>query len=181
VAARIAGMVGLGRVADVGCGRGQLAVLLLEAGSATSVTGYDWDATKVADAERAAKGLEARFETMDMREAAAASCDTALFVDVLHYLTDEEQDQVLARAADAASVRVLVRELDPDRGWRSAVTRFQERLTTGIGYNRGARVNVRPIDRLAAPLRARGFEVRVEPCWGKTPFANVLLIAERKA
>ncbi len=179
VAARILGLGALGEVVDVGCGRGQLAVLLLEAGNAARVTGFDWDARKVADARDAASGLEAAFEAGDMREVVVPPCDTALFVDVLHYLTDAEQDAVLARAADAAQKRVIVRELDPDRGWRSAVTRLQERVTTSLGYNRGARVNVRSIERLTAPLRERGFEVRVEPCWGATPFANVLVVAER--
>ena len=184
VAARVVelgGQAGLGDVADVGCGRGQLAVLLLEAGSATRVTGFDWDAKKVADAREAAAGIAATFDAGDMREVAVPPCDTVLFVDVLHYLTDAEQDAVLARAADAARVRVVVRELDPDRGWRSGVTRMQERVTTSLGYNRGARVNVRAIEALVAPLRARGFEVRVEPCWGATPFANVLVVAERAA
>ena len=166
VAARVLALGELGEVVDVGCGRGQLTVLLLEAGKATRATGFDWDAKKVGDAREAAAGLAATFEAGDMREMVVPPCDTALFVDVLHYLTDAEQDGVLARAADAARVRVVVRELDPERGWRSAVTRTQERVTTSLGYNRGARVNVRSIEVLAAPLRARGFEVRVEPCWG---------------
>jgi uncharacterized protein (DUF2062 family) len=184
VAARVCalgGAGGLGSVVDVGCGRGQLAVLLLEAGGATSVTGFDWDAKKVADARDAATGLEAAFEAGDMRAVIVPPCDTVLFVDVLHYLTDAEQDAVLSRAADAARGRVIVRELDPDRGWRSRVTRVQERITTSLGYNRGARVNVRAIETLVAPLRARGFTVRVEPCWGATPFANVVVVAERTA
>jgi uncharacterized protein (DUF2062 family) len=179
VAGRILGLGKLGEVADVGCGRGQLAVLLLEAGNATRVTGFDWDAKKVGDAREAAAGLAAAFEAGDMREMSVPPCDTALFVDVLHYLTDAEQDAVLGRAADATRRRVVVRELDPDRGWRSAVTRLQERITTSLGYNRGARVNVRRIDELIAPLRARGFTVNVEPCWGATPFSNVVIVAER--
>jgi SAM-dependent methyltransferase len=179
VAARVIALGGLGEVVDVGCGRGQLAVLLLEAGTATRVTGFDWDAKKVEDAREAAAGLAAEFRAGDMREAAIPPCDAVLFVDVLHYLTDAEQDALLARAADAARGKVVVRELDPDRGWRSAVTRLQERVTTSLGYNRGARVNVRSVEKLAAPLRARGFEVRVEPCWGATPFSNVVIVAER--
>jgi uncharacterized protein (DUF2062 family)/SAM-dependent methyltransferase len=186
VAARIARVAeevpdgrGLGEVVDVGCGRGQLAVLLLEAGRATRVTGFDWDARKVGDARDAAAGLAAGFEAGDMRSVTVPPCDTALFVDVLHYLTDAEQDAVLGRAADAARTRVIIRELDPERGWRSKVTRIQERVTTSLGFNRGARVNVRRIETLAAPLRERGFAVHVEPCWGPTPFSNVLLVAER--
>ncbi len=130
-------------------------------------------------ARSGARGLTAAFDGGDMRTVTVPPCDTVLFVDVLHYLTDAEQDAVLARAADTARTRVVVRELDPARGWRSRVTRAQERITTSLGYNRGARVNVRRIEDLAAPLRARGFAVIVEPCWGATPFSNVVLVAER--
>jgi SAM-dependent methyltransferase len=179
VASRVVALGPLGDVVDAGCGRGQLAVLLLEAGSATRVTGFDWDAKKVGDAREAAAGLAIELAAGDLRDAPIAPCDTVLFIDVLHYLTDAEQDAVLSRAADAARARVIVRELDPDRGWRSKITRTQERVTTSLGYNRGARVNERAIEQLVAPLRARGFTVRVEPCWGATPFANVLVVAER--
>jgi uncharacterized protein (DUF2062 family)/SAM-dependent methyltransferase len=179
VAGRVFALGKLGHVVDVGCGRGQLAVLLLEGGRAARATGFDWDARKVGDAREAAQGLAATFESGDMRAMVVPPCDAALFVDVLHYLTDDEQDALLARAADAAAERVIVRELDPDRGWRSAVTRVQEAITTSLGYNRGARVNVRRIEKLVAPLRARGYAVRIEPCWGGTPFSNVLIVAER--
>jgi SAM-dependent methyltransferase len=178
--AELGGDAGLGDVVDVGCGRGQLAALLLEMKRATRVHGVDWDAAKVDDARAACAGLDAEFAVGDARNAVIPPCDTALAIDVLHYLTDAEQDALLARMADAAGARVVVRELDPDRGWRSAVTRLQERVTTGIGFNRGARVNARPIHALTTTLEARGFSVRVEPCWGGTPFANVIVVAERR-
>lgn len=169
----------LGEVIDAGCGRGQLGVLLLEQSLATRVTGFDWDDEKVAAATSAAAGLPASFRTGDLREPLGLEADTALLVDVLHYLTDGEQDAVLRNVARAARRTVVVRELDPDRGWRSRVTRLQEAVTTGFGYNRGARVNVRPIAALTAVLEAEGFAVEVTPCWGGTPFANVLLVARR--
>ncbi len=187
VAARVASMGPLGEVVDVGCGRGQLAVLLVEAACATRVRGIDWDAGKVDDAAKAAATApalaNASFEVSDAREAPIPPCDTVLFIDVLHYMTDAEQDAALVRAADAARARVIVREIDPDRGWRSAVTRAQEWVTTGLGYNRGARAraNARSIEAIATTLRARGFAVSVEPCWGATPFANVIVVAERAA
>jgi SAM-dependent methyltransferase len=182
VTARVASVGSLGEVVDVGCGRGQLDVLLLEAARATHVHGIDWDAKKIEDARQAADGLgNARFEVGDVRVSAIAPCDTVLLIDVLHYMTAAEQDVVLARATEAARSRVLIRELDPDRGWRSAVTRAQEWITTGLGYNRGARsgASVRSIEGIAARLRAGGFAVSVEPCWGVTPFANVLIVAQR--
>jgi len=182
VVARVASMGELGEVVDVGCGRGQLAVLLRETGCASDVRGLDWDARKIDDARSAAEGLtNARFDVGDARSAAIGACDTVLLIDVLHYWTPEEQDAVVTRAADAARTRVIVRELDPDRGWRSALTKAQEWVTTGLGYNRGvrARPHTRSIETIVTTLRARGFAVGVEPCWGATPFANVLIVAER--
>jgi uncharacterized protein (DUF2062 family)/SAM-dependent methyltransferase len=170
---------GLGEVIDAGCGRGQLGVLLLEQKVATRVVGFDWDSKKVAFATGAAEGLAATFRTGNLCDAIPESGDTALLVDVLHYLKDEEQDAALRNAARAARRLVVVRELDPDRGWRSVVTRAQEGMTTGVGYNRGARVNVRAIRELTRVLEEEGFAVEVTPCWGGTPFANVLIVGRR--
>jgi uncharacterized protein (DUF2062 family)/trans-aconitate methyltransferase len=178
---QIAAAEPLGEVVDIGSGRGQLGILLLESGGATKVTGFDWDADKVRDATRASEGLAASYEGGDLRTRAIAPCDAALLVDVLHYLKDDEQDDVLARAARAARKSVIVRELDPDRGWRSAMTRAQEAITTSLGYNRGARVRVRPVACIVGVLEAEGFDVTVEPCWRGTPFANVLVVGRRRS
>ncbi len=192
----------LGEVVDVGCGRGQMAILLLEAGVATRVTGSDWDEGKLADARMAAEGrvaqrsvpseaggaggesprqvrLPATFEKADVREFSPPPCDTLLLIDVLHYLTDKQQLEVLERCMQSARTRVVIRELDPDRGWRSATTKVQEAVTTFFGYNVGERVRVLPISAFSEVLERGGFSVRVEPSWGSTPFANVMIIATR--
>jgi SAM-dependent methyltransferase len=169
----------LGEIVDVGCGRGQMVVVLLEAGHATRGSGFDWDGKKIEAARAAAEGLPASFALGDSRNPAIADCDTVLLIDVLHYLTDEEQDVLLARATRAARARVVVRELDPNRGWRSGVTRVQEAITTAFRWNRGARVRVRPISEIERALKERGFAVSVVPCWGATPFSNVLVMGTR--
>jgi len=169
----------LGRVCDVGCGRGQLGVALLEAGVASSVRGVDWDEEKLAAARAASKGLDVVLDAGDVREWAIPACDTVTLVDVLHYLPEAAQDELLERAASAAKRCVIVRELDPDRGWRSAITRAQETITTTLGYNTGERLVFRSIAGMAAVLERNGFRCVVEPAWGKTPFANVLLVAWR--
>ena len=171
--------IGLGEVVDVGCGRGQMGVLLLEAGVATRVTGVDWDEGKLEDARKAAGDLPMTFEKADVREVTPPACDTLLLVDVLHYLTDKQQLDVLERCMHAARKCVVLRELDPDRGWRSATTRVQEAVTTFFGYNVGERVRVLPIASFVEVLERGGFSVRVEPSWGKTPFSNVAVIAVR--
>jgi uncharacterized protein (DUF2062 family)/SAM-dependent methyltransferase len=169
-----------GEVADVGCGRGQLSLMLLEAKTATRSDGFDWDAAKIEEATRAADSLETAFFVGDLRSAEIAACDTALLLDVLHYLTIEEQDALLERVAASSRNTIFVRELDPDRGWRSTVTRLQERITTRLGVNRGARVLIRPIREITSVLDRNGFDAQVTPCWAGTPFANVLVTATRR-
>ncbi len=175
----------LGRVLDLGCGRGQLAILLLEAGVASRIRGVDWDQPKIDEAARASQGLDADFARGDVRSAAAdvetQVHDTALLIDVLHYFAEGEQSALVRDAARAARERVIIRDIDPDRGFRSTMTRLQERLTTGASYNRGERVLVRSIATITRELEAEGFGVAVTPCWGKTPFSNVLIVATRIA
>ncbi len=181
------GLLDLGDVLDVGTGRGQLPLILLELGRATSVHGFDWDADKIAAAQAAAAeppALDARFEVADMtdRETAYPPADTVLLVDVIHYLTIEQQDRVLARAAAAVRPggRLLLREADSERGWRSAVTLAEERLFTFLRFNRGAQVTFRPAREIVARLEDAGLSCRVEPAWGSTPFSNVLIVAHRR-
>jgi trans-aconitate methyltransferase len=168
-----------GELVDVGCGRGQMSILVLEAGVATRVVGADWDEPKLAEARVAAASLPATFEKADVRTFTPPPCDTVLLIDVLHYLTDKQQLEVLDHAIQSARRCVIVRELDPGRGLRSATTRVQEAVTTFFGYNVGERVRVLPIASFVLPLERAGFSVEVVPSWGKTPFSNVAVIASR--
>ncbi|MFO0760775.1 MAG: DUF2062 domain-containing protein [Byssovorax sp.] len=195
VARLIAGIAGeregaLGEVSDIGTGRGQLPILLVELGRARAASGVDWDATKI-DLARAAAGsidaehpaLPIRFAQGDARTAEIAPADTVLLIDLLHYFSIEEQDAILHRAAAAVRPggRLLVREADTERGLRSMLTLMEERVFTALRYNRGERVRFRPAREIAAILGERGLSATIRPAWGKTPFSNVLIVAERPA
>jgi hypothetical protein len=106
-----------------------------------------------------------------------------MLIDVLHYFTIEEQDALLARAAAAvrAGGRLVVREADTERGWRSAVTLLEERVFTAARFNRGERVRMRPAREIAARLVEAGLACEVRPAWGRTPFSNVLIVGRRAA
>jgi hypothetical protein len=60
------------------------------------------------------------------------------------------------------------------------MTRIEEGFFTAIKFNRGERVLFRDVHGELVPLlAARGFTCEVKPCWGGTPFSNVLLVAKR--
>lgn len=169
---------GLGQVADLGCGRGQVGLALLLAGLAEGVAGLDLDAGKIRDARRAAEGLPARFEAADLAQAPVPPSDTVLIFDVLLQMPVPAQLDLVARMGRAARRRVVIRAFDPDCGWRARLGSAMEE--TGRRLRRdGSDFRPLPIERIAAPLRQEGFAVRVRPCWGWTPLPNVMLVAER--
>jgi SAM-dependent methyltransferase len=173
---------GFGDVLDLGCGRGQLGIALLEAGAARAVIGIDWNAAHLGDAARAAAGLAFRAERRDLgNPGALPRADTVLIIDMLYQLHTAAQHALLEAAATAARRRILIRTADPARGWRSTLTRTLERIARPFWPHSGAHVNARAPAAIAAMLQARGFRVSVAPCWAGTPFANVLLRAERSA
>jgi 2-polyprenyl-3-methyl-5-hydroxy-6-metoxy-1,4-benzoquinol methylase/uncharacterized protein (DUF2062 family) len=182
----------LGDILDIGTGRGQLPILLLELGRATKARGLDWDAEKIDEAKRAAAqhdghdglpkaALDASFERGDAREAEFGEADTVLLIDVVHYFKIEEQDAILRRAAAAVRPggRIVVREADTERGVRSMMTLLEERVFTTLRFNRGERVKFRPAREIEAVLAEAGLVCKTVPAWGKTPFSNVLIVGER--
>jgi SAM-dependent methyltransferase len=170
-----------GNVLDLGCGRGQLGLALLLAERATTVTGLDLDAGKIARATAAAGDLPARFAVADLATAPLPPCDTALVIDVLVQMHPPAQEALVARLVAAAPARIVIRAFDPDRGWRSVVGLAIDRLRRRLGGDLGLAGTVapQPIATLRAPLEAAGYAVNVTPCWSGTPLPNVLLVAQR--
>ena len=170
----------LGDVVDIGCGRGQLAVALLEAGLAQSVLGLDCHARYLEQARRAAAGLAFKTELRDLAETHdVPEATSVLLIDVLYQLDPVVQIGLLRAAARATHRRVIIRTLDPDLGMRSTLTLRLERLMQGLSPHSGNHVDAVPVARLAETLADAGFAVSSAPCWQGTPFANVLLIARR--
>jgi SAM-dependent methyltransferase len=179
----IADLAPLGDVLDLGCGRGHLAIYLLERGAATRVRAVDWDEQKVALARRAGDGLDASFDTLDVRTADVEPADTVLLIDVLHYVDAQAQDEILARAADFVRPggRLVIRDATAGEGWRSLLTLFVEWISVLVRFNVGERVALRHVAREVVPmLEAKDMSCTVSPCWSGTPFANVLLVAQRR-
>jgi SAM-dependent methyltransferase len=169
-------------VVDIGCGRGQLAVALLEARLASSVLGLDSHRGHLAQARRAATGLAFTASARDLMETPdVPASTTVLLIDVLYQLEAGAQMALLRAAASAARQRILIRTLDPDRGVRSVLTIGLERLMRPVSPHSGRHVEVVPVAKLTGVLSDAGFAVSIAPCWQGTPFANVLIIGQRAA
>ena len=182
------------RVLDIGCGQGLLASLLREAQARaergqwpadwasalvdTRVLGIELMPRDVARAQ-AALGSSAEFVCCDMRHAPFPAVDTVVILDVLHYVSINEQNEVLLRVrrALAAGGVLLLRVGDAAARRGFAISQWVDRLVTRVRGHRVTPVYCRTLAVWVAQLESLGFEVQSLPMSKGTPFANVLLVA----
>jgi SAM-dependent methyltransferase len=191
------------RVVDVGCGQGLLASLLRSADrfdaegrwpaawptapSGTHYTGVEMFAPDVRRAESAlgtppsASRSTARFVCADMTTTELPGCDVAVLLDVLHYVDPTAQERVLREAHRALRPggRLLLRVGDASQRRAQAITRWIDGAVALWRTGRVAPIHMRPLAVWTALLQSIGFEVRSLPMSRGTPFANVLLVAEK--
>lgn len=184
------------RVLDLGCGQFLLASLLDAA--AQRFDGGDWPAgwqppprkakvhgidLRARDVERArsALGNELSVEIGDICSMPFPQTDIVVILDVLHYLSRMQQDQVLRNVAKclAPCGRLLLRVADVDAGARYIWTGLGDRIGAMLRGELWPRFQHRVLSDWSASLEDIGFRVVSQPMSQGTPFANVLLVADR--
>ncbi|HZH05827.1 MAG TPA: class I SAM-dependent methyltransferase, partial [Lautropia sp.] len=164
------------RVLDLGCGQGLLASLLLAADHGCRVRGIELLPAEV-DRARKALGEAAEIVCGDIQEEDFGETDTAVILDVLHYIDYPAQDQVLRRlrAALPPGGLLLLRVGDADGGLRFRYSNLIDHLVFFFRGSRRGRLYCRGLAEWRAVLETLGFHVDVVPLSHGTLFANVLL------
>jgi len=162
---------------DVGCGVGVLELFLRARGARMPIAGLDSDAKKIAVARRIAPGGV----TFDVGNALALPPfrGTIVILDLLHYLTSDEQQRLLSAAIERSSGLVILRDAVRDSTMRYRLTVAEETFARAIGWLRVPRLNFPSVEQVVAPFHAEGFEVSVAPMWGRTPLNNYLFVFRR--
>ena len=166
-----------GKVADLGCGLGLLGFWLRAQGLTNDYAGCDLGRWKIEAGRAAARRMKLQdfqLEVGDMTEFTFEGAATVCLLDVLHYLSIDDQHRLLERLAAAAAggALILIRTGVKGCGWRSAVTMAEEFWTRVSGWIRGGDTNFPQLGDLENFFRARGCRVASCPLWGRTPFSS---------
>jgi 2-polyprenyl-3-methyl-5-hydroxy-6-metoxy-1,4-benzoquinol methylase len=171
---------------DIGCGLGLLAHTLRTCGYSAPITGIDYDNRKIQDAQRMAADLaHTSFSQGDARQQLPQHTGHVVILDILQFFTPTEQRALLLAAAErvAPGGKFILRSgLYAPRHWRFEITRFCDWLARWTSWMKAAPVCYPSAQLFHEVLGIEaGMQVSVQPLWGRTPFYNHLIIAERSA
>jgi 1-acyl-sn-glycerol-3-phosphate acyltransferase len=126
-------------VVDIGCGYGMISYMLSFTSENRNILGIDYDSDKIELANNCiSKNDRINFVAADAVTYEYPKADVFLLSDVLHYMPEEKQDQLLASCIRQLNPcgTIIVRDADKDLEKRHFWTRYTEFFSTRFGYNK---------------------------------------------
>lgn len=128
-----------GKIIDVGCGYGFLPLMLSFTGNKREIVGIDYDDEKIGVAANCiSKSDKVNFVCADVTQYEYEHADAFVISDVLHYLSAEQQSEVISRCAIKLNKNgvMIIRDADADKKTRHLGTRYTEAFSTNSGFNK---------------------------------------------
>ncbi|UII28863.1 1-acyl-sn-glycerol-3-phosphate acyltransferase [Fulvivirga maritima] len=128
-----------GKVVDVGCGYGPMSYALGFSSPEREIFGIDYDDLKIRLANNCpVKPANIHFEVCDALNYEFSESDVYIISDVLHYLTSQEQKQLLENVERnlSAEGKIIIRDGDSSKRERHKGTVLTEIFSTGTGFNK---------------------------------------------
>lgn len=126
-------------VVDLGCGYGFLSFMLALCSDERKVIGVDYDKDKISVAENISiPGADIRFEYADITEFALPRSDVFIMSDMLHYMPEDKQVELITRCMSNLSDggMIIIRDANKDLSERHFYTKLSEILSTRIKFNK---------------------------------------------
>lgn len=169
---------------DLGCGLGLLAHALRADGNPLAYRGVDNDAAKIALAGRAAQRRQlpaAAFECIDLSKSIPPHRGSVTILDVLQFISPEAQSRTLAAAVAmlVPGARLVIRTGLADGSRRARITRAVDVLSRRVGWMNAGPSRYPDADALRARFDAAGLQSEFTPLYGRTPFNNWRIVAEK--
>jgi 1-acyl-sn-glycerol-3-phosphate acyltransferase len=128
-----------GKIIDVGCGYGFLPLMLSFTGNKREIIGIDYDDEKISIASNCiSKSDKVNFVCADVTKYKYEPADAFIISDVLHYLSAEQQADLISRCANNLNQKgvMIIRDADADKKKRHLGTRYTEMFSTNTGFNK---------------------------------------------
>ncbi len=129
-----------GKIVDVGCGYGFLPYMLMFKGRQREILGVDYDDEKIAVADNCVdKSSKLSFAVGDVTVYDFPQADGFVISDVLHYLREEQQIQVIDNCVSKLNKGgvLVIRDADKDIEARQKGTWYTEFMSTKVfGFNK---------------------------------------------
>ncbi|MGN6493316.1 MAG: 1-acyl-sn-glycerol-3-phosphate acyltransferase [Agriterribacter sp.] len=129
-----------GKMLDIGCGYGFMSYMLHFAAPGRDITGIDYDEEKTTVANHCfSKDEHIRFKHADVTNYIFEKYDAIIAADMLHYLPEEKQEQVIRQCIDALNTGgvLIIRDGNKELEERHKGTRLTEFFSTRFfGFNK---------------------------------------------
>ena len=127
------------RIVDIGCGYGMISYMLSFTSEKRNILGVDYDSGKIRLANNCiSKNERINFVSADAVTYNYPNADVFLLSDVLHYIPEEKQEELLTnciRHLNPGGI-IMIRDADKDLKKRHLGTRYTEFFSTRSGFNK---------------------------------------------
>lgn len=170
---------------DIGCGMGLLAYFLREHSYQNPVTGIDFDERKIDLGHKmlqASNYADIHLSQGDAREQLPPHSGDVTILDILQFFTQDQQRELLAKAAAslAPGSKLIIRSGLADDSWRFRLTRAADHFANLTFWMKTSPTTYPTADFFQSELESLDLKVSIKPFWGKTPFNNYLIVAEKQ-
>ncbi len=172
--------LGSGTVVDLGCGYGMALCFAAYGDRGRRLVGCDLDEQRIAVARAALREMNAEVSVADVRKFELPPASLILILDVLQYLTAEEQVGLLRRCCSALEPggKFIFRVHDCERGLWSAITMAFDRLIL-LTWHAGVKPLMLSPERYQSALEACGMQVELRRFRNRLPLAHILFVARK--
>ena len=170
--------LGSGTIVDLGCGYGMALSFAAFGDKSRRLAGCDLNAHRIEVARQALHGFDAEVNVGDVRDFIFPPAGLVLILDVLQYLSAEEQRALLQRccAALTAQGKLIFRVHDQERGLWTAITMAFDRLLFRYEHA-GMRPLMLSAEQYRDVLESAGMKVESRRFRNLLPLAHILFIA----